>query len=39
MEKTNNINEILEAFKIFDGNYKREEVDAAIKYQLLDHSL
>ena len=31
MEKTNNINEILEAFKIFDGNYKREEVDAAIE--------
>ena len=31
MEKTNNINEILEAFKIFDGNYKREEVDATIE--------
>ena len=31
MEKTNNLNEILEAFKIFDGNYKREKVDAAIE--------
>jgi hypothetical protein len=31
MEKTNIINEILEAFKIFDGIYKREQVDAAIK--------
>ena len=31
MEKTNRINEVLEAFKIFDGNYKREEVDAAIE--------
>jgi hypothetical protein len=31
MEKTNNITEILEAFKIFDGNYKREQVDAAIE--------
>jgi hypothetical protein len=31
MEKTNNITEILETFKIFDGNYKREQVDAAIE--------
>jgi hypothetical protein len=31
MEKTNIINEILEAFKIFDGIYKREQVDAAIE--------
>jgi hypothetical protein len=31
MEKTNNITEILEAFKIFDGIYKREQVDAAIE--------
>ena len=31
MEKTNIITEILEAFKIFDGNYKREQVDAAIE--------
>jgi hypothetical protein len=31
MEKTNNITEILEAFKIFDGKYKREQVDAAIE--------
>jgi hypothetical protein len=31
MEKTNIIIEILEAFKIFDGNYKREQVDAAIE--------
>ena len=31
MEKTNIITEILEDFKIFDGNYKREQVDAAIE--------
>jgi len=31
MEKTNIITEILEAFKIFDGDYKREQVDAAIE--------
>jgi hypothetical protein len=31
MEKTNNITEILEAFRIFDGIYKREQVDAAIE--------
>ena len=31
MEKTNKITEILEAFKIFDGIYKREQVDAAIE--------
>ena len=31
MEKTNSINEILEAFKIFDGDYKRKQVDAAIE--------
>ena len=31
MEKTNIINEILEAFKIFDGNYKREQIDTAIE--------
>jgi hypothetical protein len=31
MEKTNIITEILEAFKIFDGTYKREQVDAAIE--------
>ena len=31
MEKTNIITEILETFKIFDGNYKREQVDAAIE--------
>ena len=31
MEKTNIITEILEAFKLFDGNYKREQVDAAIE--------
>lgn len=31
MEKTNNVTEILEAFKIFDGNYKREQIDAAIE--------
>lgn len=31
MEKTNNITEILEAFKIFEGKYKREQVDAAIE--------
>lgn len=31
MEKTNIITEIIEAFKIFDGIYKREQVDAAIE--------
>ena len=31
MEKTNIITEIIEAFKIFDGIYKREKVDAAIE--------
>jgi len=31
MEKTNIITEILEAFRIFDGNYKREQVDSAIE--------
>ena len=31
MEKTNIITEILEAFRIFDGIYKREQVDAAIE--------
>ncbi len=31
MEKTNNVTEILEAFKILDGIYKREQVDAAIE--------
>ena len=31
MEKTNIITEILEAFKISDGIYKREQVDAAIE--------
>jgi hypothetical protein len=31
MEKTNIITEILEAFKTFDGIYKREQVDAAIE--------
>jgi hypothetical protein len=31
MEKTNIITEILEAFKIFDGKYKREQVAAAIE--------
>ena len=31
MEKTNNVAELLEAFKIFDGIYKREPVDAAIE--------
>jgi hypothetical protein len=31
MEKTNIITKILEAFKIFDGIYKREQVDAAIE--------
>ena len=33
MEKTDIIAEILEAFKIFDGNYKREQVDAAIEHK------
>lgn len=31
MEKTNKINDIFEAFKYFDGIYKREQVDAAIE--------
>ena len=31
MEKTNIMAEILEAFRIFDGIYKREQVDAAIE--------
>jgi hypothetical protein len=31
MEKTNIITELLEAFRIFDGHYKREQVDAAIE--------
>ena len=31
MKKTSSINEILEAFRIFDGIYKREQVDAAIE--------
>jgi len=31
MEKINIITEIIEAFKNFDGNYKREQVDAAIE--------
>ena len=31
MEKTNIITEILEAFRNFDGSYKREQVDAAIE--------
>jgi len=31
MEKTNNVTELLEAFKIFDGIYKRKQVDAAIE--------
>ncbi len=31
MAKTNSINEILEAFRVFDGKYKREQVDAAIE--------
>ena len=31
MEKTNIITEILEAFKNFDGVYKKEQVDAAIE--------
>ena len=31
MEKKNTITEILDAFRIFDGNYKREQVDAAIE--------
>ncbi len=30
-DKENKVSEILEAFKIFDGNYKREQVDAAIE--------
>ncbi len=31
MEKTNIVTEILEGFKVFDGNYKRKQVDAAIE--------
>jgi hypothetical protein len=31
MEKTNDVTQLLEAFKIFDGIYKREQVDAAIE--------
>jgi hypothetical protein len=31
MEKANAITEILEAFKNFDGTYKREQIDAAIE--------
>jgi hypothetical protein len=31
MEKTNIITKIPEAFKIFDGNYKQEQFDAAIE--------
>ena len=31
MEKTNIITEILDAFRIFDGIYKREQVDAAVE--------
>ena len=30
MEKTKLITEILEAFRVFDGSYKREQIDAAI---------
>ena len=33
METTNIITEILEKFRIFDGNYKRDQVDAAIELQ------
>ena len=33
MEKTDIITEILEAFKLFDGNYKREQVDAAVEFK------
>ncbi len=33
MEKTNIITEILEVIKLFDGNYKREQVDAAIEHK------
>jgi len=31
MEKTNSLTEILEAFRILDGIYKKEQVDAAIE--------
>ena len=31
MEKTNNVIELLEAFRILDGIYKKEQVDAAIE--------
>ena len=31
MEKSNNVTELLAAFRIFDGIYKREQVDAAIE--------
>jgi len=31
MEKTNNVTELLEAFRILDGIYKKEQVDAAIE--------
>jgi hypothetical protein len=31
MEKTNDVTQLLEAFKIFDGIYKKEQVDAAIE--------
>jgi hypothetical protein len=31
MEKTSNVTELLEAFRIFDGIYKREQIDAAIE--------
>ena len=31
MEKTNNVTELLAAFRVFDGIYKREQVDAAIE--------
>ena len=33
MENTNIITEILEAFKNFDGTYKREQVDTAIEFK------
>ena len=31
MEKTNNVTELLAAFRVFDGIYKREQVDTAIE--------
>ena len=31
MEKTNNVIELLEAFRILDGIYKKEQFDAAIE--------